>query len=400
MINALIVDDEENIVKLVAHWAKKAGLNPQGFTNPLEAVEAFEKGDFKVVITDLKMPGMDGHKLVRKVKSIAPDTEIIIITGHGDLEDAIDAMRQDVYDFIRKPFLAKELTQSIEQAVDKIILREENKRLLHDLKDMNKTLEKQVEERTMELTLKNKELEKLDDLKSKFIACVSHELRTPLTQVDSGMFVLNTILEKKADESEKKLLHIIQMGIKRLNSVVQHMTKILQAEYRDGLLSQENISINKLLEEVFKEVSYFAGLRKQNLDCRLPEKEIFFKGDKGKLMDIFVNICMNAVKFTPDGGKISISLEDAVSSFRAVIKDNGIGFTEEERLHIFKRFYEAGDVMYHSSGTFQFKAGGLGLGLSIAKLFAEMQGGKIIAESEGPGKGSIFTVEFPYCHES
>ncbi len=397
--NALVVDDEENIVKLVTHWARKVGLNPFGFMDPLEALEAFERGDYKLVITDLKMPGMSGHELLRKVKAIAPDTEVIIITGHGDIEDAIDAMRQEVYDFIRKPFLAKDLTQCIERAVDKIILKEDNKRLFRDLKEMNQSLEQQVEKRTEELTQKNKELEKLDVLKSKFIACVSHELRTPLTQIDSGMFVLKTLLGEKATEVQSKLINIIDVGSKRLNSVVQHMTKILQGEYKDGLLRKERISINALVKEVWSEASYFAGLRKQDLLYNLPDREIFFDGDKEKLTDIFLNLCMNAIKFTPDGGNISISLTNTGSSFKVIVKDNGIGLSAEDQLHIFKKFYEAGDVMFHSSGTFQFKAGGLGLGLSIAKLFSEMHGGEIKVESDGEDKGSTFIVELPLHSE-
>ena len=397
--NVLVVDDEENIVKLVTHWARKVGLNPFGFMNPIEAVEAFEKGDFRLVITDLKMPGMSGQELLRKVKAISPETEIIIITGHGDIEDAIDAMRQDVYDFIRKPFLAKDLTQCLERAVDKIILKEDNRRLFRDLREMNRSLEQQVEKRTEELTLKNKELEKLDVLKSKFIACVSHELRTPLTQIDSGMFVLKTILDKKASEAQSKLINIIDVGSKRLNAVVQHMTKILQGEYKDGLLNKEKFSVNELVKEVWSETSYFAGLRKQNLLYHLPDHEVLFDGDREKLTDIFLNLCMNAIKFTPDGGDISISLKNSGSSFKFIVKDNGIGLSDDDQLHIFKKFYEAGDLMFHSSGTFQFKAGGLGLGLSIAKLFSEMHGGEIRVESEGEGKGSTFTVELPLRSE-
>ena len=395
-MNVLVVDDEENIVKLVAHWAQKIGLKPQGFTNPLEALEAFGKEDFQIVVTDLKMPQMDGHQLLRKVKAQKPDVEIVIITGHGDIEDAIDAMRQDVYDFIRKPFLSKELIQCLERVVDKILLKEENKRLLRELKEMNKNLEGQVEERTKELVIKNRELEKLDELKSKFIACVSHELRTPLTQIDSGLFVLNSIRSGGHDDSEKKLLQIIQMGSKRLNGVIQHMTKILQAEYKDGeLLKREHLSVHKLLETVHKEVSYFADLRKQTIRYEFPKKEIYFHGDKEKLRDVFLNLCMNAIKFTPDGGEIRLILEGGEDSFRVLVQDNGIGLSEDDQLHIFKKFYEAGDVMFHSSGTFQFKAGGLGLGLSIAKLFTEMHGGTLTVESAGKDKGSVFVAIFP-----
>lgn len=395
-MNVLVVDDEENIVKLVTHWAQKIDLKPQGFTNPLEALNAFEKGNFQIVITDLKMPQMDGHQLLRKVKAQKPDVEIIIITGHGDIEDAIDAMRQDVYDFIRKPFLSKELIQCLQRVVDKILLKEENKRLLQELKEMNKSLERQVEERTKELVLKNRELEKLDELKSKFIACVSHELRTPLTQIDSGLFVLHSIRSGGQDDSERKLLQIVQTGSKRLNGVIQHMTKILQAEYADGeLLKREHLSVHKLLEAVYKEVVYFADLRKQTFRYECPETEIYFYGDKEKLRDIFLNLCMNAIKFTPDGGEIRLILEGGANAFRVLVRDNGIGLNEDDQLHIFKKFYEAGDVMFHSSGTFQFKAGGLGLGLSIAKLFTEMHGGTLTVESAGKDKGCVFIAIFP-----
>ncbi len=395
MLNILIVDDEANIVKLVSHWAEKIGLKAWGFTDPIEAMKTFKKEDFQLVITDLKMPGMSGYELLKQVKSHSADIEVIIITGHGDLEDAIDAMHQDAYDFIKKPFVAKDLTQCMGRVIDKIILKEDNKHLLHDLRKMNQSLEAQVEKRTKELILKNRELGKLDELKSKFIACVSHELRTPLTQIDSGMYVLTSLLAKKTNESENKLLQIVQSGTRRLNSVIKNMTKILQAEYREGLLNKERVFVNKLVKEVCSELSCFVELRKQKMQCHLPEREICFEADEGKIRDILLNLCMNAVKFTPDGGELSVSLEDAANSFRFIIQDNGIGLSEEDKLHIFKRFYEAGDLMYHSSGTYQFKAGGLGLGLSIAKLFTEMHGGKISVESEGVNKGSTFIVELP-----
>ncbi len=239
-----------------------------------------------------------------------------------------------------------------------------------------------------------KELEKLDELKSKFINTISHEMRTPLSKIIGGMDLLEDFLDEKGGDIEKKLFSIIKSGSERLHYIADDMLRIVKAEFQCPILIKEKTSINELVSKVFMEAEYFAGLRKQAMSCALTGEDVWFEGDRGKLHDVLMNLTMNAIKFTPDGGEISISLEQDKDSFRIKIEDSGIGVGDEEKLHIFKKFYGAGNIDHHSTGTFQFNSKGMGLGLPIAKHFVEMHGGKIRVESEGKDKGSAFILEF------
>ncbi len=384
----LIVDDEAKMRELARIFLEDEGFVVLEAGDGMEALEKCKENKPELVLLDIKMPGMDGVQALKIIKKNYPETEVVMVTAVGELETALSCIREGAFGYQLKPVNFEVMLMEAARAL-------EHRRLVLENKEYLAGLEKKVEEKTRELTLKNRELEKMDELKSKFIDCISHELRTPLTQIIGCISVLKMYLQERNIELEENLLRIIQGGTDRLNRVIADMVKVLQAEFKEGLLNKNRVLVNELVQMICSRASFFAKIRKQQLEYLLPERKIYFEADEGKFTDILVNLCMNAIKFTPNGGKIFVLLEDAGNSFRVTVKDSGIGISADEKLHIFKKFYEAGDSLTHSTGTYQFKSGGLGLGLSIAKLFTEMHGGEIQVKSPGKDQGSAFTVEFP-----
>ena len=182
------------------------------------------------------------------------------------------------------------------------------------------------------------------------------------------------------------------------------------------------VDVNALIRSAILELHYFFTLRKQGITTKLDDALPVMRGDQTRLTQLFSNILVNAIKFTPDGGVIQVEtslktverelvlpgLEESghlnickeqKQVIEIVITDNGIGISPEDQLNIFDKFYEAGNIEEHSSGKVAFKSRGAGLGLSISKGFVEMHGGRIWAESEGYDPlscpGSSFFIHLP-----
>jgi signal transduction histidine kinase len=187
-------------------------------------------------------------------------------------------------------------------------------------------------------------------------------------------------------------------------------------------LNFDQVDINTIIEAAIREVRYFFALRKQDVTTHLDLTLPLVRGDQTRLMQLLSNILGNAIKFTPDGGNISVSTTlkqfeknrpllgyDGISpydvgngplqSIEIVITDNGIGIDQEDQRRIFDKFYEAGNIEEHSTGKIAFKSRGAGLGLSIAKGIVEMHGGQLWVESPGYNAhtypGSSFFIHLP-----
>ncbi|GAB4434496.1 MAG: hypothetical protein Kow0031_16240 [Anaerolineae bacterium] len=244
-----------------------------------------------------------------------------------------------------------------------------------------------------EIETANTELRKLDELKSQFISMASHELRTPLIAIQGYVDLLREGNIGNPDE-QRKMLDTVSRNTHRLARIVTELLDISKIEENKLVLRQEPVDIGQIIAEVAEEQRPSLEKRSHTLAINVqPDMPPVF-GDHDRLAQVIINLLGNAIKYTPDGGKIRIvaGVEENQAHIRVI--DNGIGIKAQDIDRLFQRFATVGDVTKHKSGKDEFLAGGTGLGLSIIKGVVEAHDGRVWVESEY-GVGSTFHVTLP-----
>jgi len=265
-------------------------------------------------------------------------------------------------------------------------------------------------------------LARLNRMKDSFLGLASHELKTPLTVIMGYSELLLTDLKDQLTETTEEMIQNIAAAASRLDNIVKDMTDVSMIDQKQLELNLAQVDINSIVETTVRELRFFITLRKQEITTQLDKNLPLLLGDQTRLMQLLSNILGNAIKFTPDGGSISVktvlkyldrnaSIHEQggsgqfsmgkvqMKAIEIVISDNGIGINEEDHKRIFDKFFEAGNIEEHSSGKVAFKSRGAGLGLSIAKGIVEMHGGQLWVESPGfdpqTCPGSTFYILLP-----
>jgi signal transduction histidine kinase len=245
-------------------------------------------------------------------------------------------------------------------------------------------------------------LERLEKSKSDFIAVAAHELKTPLTLIEGYTAMLKeAIIQVNAKASQSSMyLKGINGGTRRLREIVDDMIDVSMIDNDLLSLTFQPIWVNRLLDLVRREVADTVKERKLKFIYHPFEgiDEMTF-GDGERLLQAFRNVITNAIKYTPDGGTISIDGRLLPGFIEIIVSDTGIGIDPEDHSLIFEKFGRLGEVMLHSSGKTKFKGGGPGLGLPITKGIIEAHGGTIWVESKGHDEincpGSTFHILLP-----
>jgi signal transduction histidine kinase len=259
------------------------------------------------------------------------------------------------------------------------------------LLNWNKTLEREVERKTAELqqsneslTSANVKLKELDRLKNEFLSMVSHELKTPLTAMKtSSEFLLEDTCDPKI---RKQMLALIVRNVDRQARLVDDLLDISRIESNRMKFNIEPVSLQEVLEHSLETIHRFSESKEISLVNDVPPSLPAVFADKDKLVQVFVNLLNNAVKFTPRGGEVTVRARETGDRVEVTVMDTGIGIDLSHIDHVFDKFYQI-------DSTSTRAAGGCGLGLAITKGLIEGMDGSIRAESE-PGTGSrfIFTL--------
>jgi signal transduction histidine kinase len=244
------------------------------------------------------------------------------------------------------------------------------------------------------------DLEKLDESKSNFVAVAAHELKTPLTLIDGYTSMLIDVIIKQNNNDLLVYTNGILNGSKRLRAIIEDMLDVSLLENNLLSLNYQPYWLNRIVEFVLLELSPISKGR--DISINIQEFEgyrLINYGDSEKLVQLFKNLLINAIKFTPDGGKIDLSGRKLPGFIEVLISDTGIGINLEDQTLIFEKFNRLGNIALHSSSKTNFKGGGPGLGLPIAKGIAETHGGSIWVESSGYSEtdfpGSTFHILLP-----
>jgi len=364
----LVVDDEEDIREVLQISLSDIGYEVLSAENGEEALDLFKAANPPVVLTDIKMPGMDGIELLRKIKYENPEAEVIMITGHGDMDLAIMSLKHEATDFITKPINVDALEIALKRAKDRIITR-------NKLKEYTENLERLVREKS----------ELQDHLSSLglMISTISHGIKGLLTGLDGGMYLIDSGLAKKNQENIKEGWEAVKLMVDRIRKMVLDI--LFYAKDRD--LEWEHIDASRFAEDIVSVVE--PKTKSHQIDFVLDFDPSLggFEIDQGFVHSALINILENAIDAcvkdkSKTSHKIIFGVRGDKNNIIFDVYDNGIGMDRETKGKIFTLFFSS----KASKGT--------GLGLFIANKIIRQHGGSIHVEST-PCRGSHFMVRIP-----
>lgn len=384
----LLIEDDSQDVELIQTYLGKS----KHFEITLESVDSLSlglsrlnEGEFDLILTDLSLPDEQGLDTFRQLYAQCPNVPIIILSGLDDEEVAVTALSLGAQDYLIKGlFNARQLTRAIRYAFERQQLRLE-------LKQQAELLEQRVLERTAELQQAKEALtvalaqeKELSELKSRIITTVSHEYRTPLTTIASSAELLENYRNKWDEAKQLKHFQRIRDTVKHMTNLVNDVLFLNQAEFEKLECNPVPLDLVTFFQEIIDEHQLVIGKKHDLIFISSGEgREIL--GDLKLLRQICTNLIDNAIKYSPDGGTVSLHL--ILEKTRVIFSclDQGIGIPVEDQQKLFKSFSRAINV-----GTI----GGTGLGLSIVQKCVNLCSGEIAVDSE-VGIGTKFTVTLP-----
>ena len=238
-----------------------------------------------------------------------------------------------------------------------------------------------------ELELANEELQRLNQVKSEFVATVSHELRTPLAIIKEAIRLVLDEIPGRIVGEQRGILETGERNVERLGRIIDSLLSISKIEHHGLQMEERATSANGLIEDTVSDFSYLAEHKGVYLDCELPSDDIIVRIDPDKVREVLVNLISNGLKFTPPGGRVRVVCWQEDSEILVAVSDTGRGISERDMPRLFEKFTQFG----RQEGPGEQ---GTGLGLAICKGLVALWGGRIWAESE-LGEGSTFTFTLP-----
>ncbi|HSL43106.1 MAG TPA: ATP-binding protein [Anaerolineales bacterium] len=250
----------------------------------------------------------------------------------------------------------------------------------------------------------NKVLRQLDRNKLEFILIAAHELRTPLTVLNGYVNVLRSFPETSNNTALAEVTDGILKGTNRMHKVVNMMLDLTRIGSETWKVASVPVPLERIIDDLVRDFQRAADERSIQITVMHAEDAPEIKGDPEMIQKALYQLIVNAIKYTPDGGKIMITtrptvMEDNSPCVEIAVRDRGIGLDAEHHDLIFEKFYQVGDVALHSSGKTTFKGGGPGLGLALVRGVANAHGGRVWVESAGHDEvsftGSTFYLLLP-----
>jgi K+-sensing histidine kinase KdpD len=243
------------------------------------------------------------------------------------------------------------------------------------------------------LQTERKQLQALQSRRDEMLDVVTHEIRTPLNVVQSASELLASSIELEPADREEMRKTLLK-GVRRVTTLIQSLRQAVATKLPELPLDSRAVDLQVLIAELHRELSAPLATRHLTFKIVASNTNTSVQGDRELLRIALRNLLANAIRFTADGGSISVHLEEDLGLMKVSVIDTGIGIPAEHQRAIFEKFYEVGSAMTHSSGTYEFKSGGLGLGLPTVQAIVTAHRGELTVSSV-PGKGSRFTISLP-----
>ncbi len=360
----LIVDDEESQMEALRDTLSERGFDAVGHTSPHAAIKVLEVQDFDILLTDLMMPGMDGISLLRAAQAIRPLLVGVVMTGHGTIGTAVEAMQGGAHDYILKPFKLSAVLPVLARAV-----------AVRDLRVRNAALQRRVDERTRELEAANRDLEA-------FAASVSHDLLAPLRAIRGFSEIVEKDFSEHLPQDGRTLLSRVTGSARRMEDLIRDLLQF--SRWGRWPLNKRPVYVGALVTTIVDELR--AQQPSRRVEVRLGDLPDAV-ADPSLLRQVFVNLLSNAFKFTQHvaGAVVDVGGRREGDETVYFVRDNGAGFDMRFAGKLFGVFQRL-----HHEREFE----GTGVGLSTVHRIVERHGGRIWAEGQ-VGEGATFHISLP-----
>jgi signal transduction histidine kinase len=370
----LVVDDEPASVRTVQRTLADLCRVLTAASGP-EGLRMLEAESVALIIADHRMPEMTGTEFLARTATLHPDAIRVLLTGYTDMDTVVGAINTgQVYYYLTKPWEARELQLVVQRGIERYEAEQERQRLLRELEQACARARREAEQ------------------KGRLLTMAAHELGTPLHVLLNALDLLS-MLDLPA--SAEPWLRTAQRNTDWLARGLAQMSTAARAR-TDGLrLRPAPLQLAGLWTSVCDELRAHMSTRDLTLTAQVADGLPIIEADATWLHHALMGVVSNAIRFTPDGGSVTITATAAADRVTLSVRDTGIGIDPAHVEEIFEPFSAAGgDPFLHASGSLAFGVRGLGLGLAIARAVVTLHGGTISVVST-PQVGSCFTIELP-----
>ena len=419
-LSILLVDDDEVDRLSVGRALKKAGVTAKlaevkngaealslletwknnllsvSKTNLFSDAVAHPKSRLDLILLDYRLPDIDGLQLIADIRALNLNLPLIVLTGQGDENIAVEIMKAGAADYLAKSKIEPNtLAKAIDGAI-RIHQAEQAAKLANQrLRATNELLvikNQELEKQQQQIKRQNIQLQKAYNLKSEFLATMSHELRTPMNAIMGFSQLLLRQYPDPLSDQQQNLVRRIFNNSKSLLDMINEMLDFSKIEVGKLKPMPQKFNLGDLIDLTVEELRSLAVQKQLNLRTQIELEDSFLFQDSQFVKRTLVNLISNAIKFT-ESGEVSVKAWEIDRGQIAIaVCDTGIGIASEDRDKIFEAFRQADQSFTrHHSGT--------GLGLAITQSLVKMMKGKILLQSE-LGSGSTFTIEIPRRYDA
>jgi signal transduction histidine kinase len=363
----LVVEDDPGMREGCRRALAPSGYDVHVASSLTSGLELMSTERYDLYLLDVMLPNGSGFDLLNWILNKDPNAICIIITSFSTIEMAVKATRRGAYNLLSKPFTSDELLMAVQQGL-------ERRRL------------KAIEQAARELAQAKEELERLDKVKSQLMLKVAHELRAPTAAVQS---YINLILSDYISGEElKPTLQRVQERLHEMLDLTADLLELSHLKQAGARLAAEASpqDVARMLEDVRDPLQEQARAKKLDFEVKILDRPTLV-ANREDLRQLWNNLISNAIKYTPEGGRVTATLRADQEKITGVVEDTGIGIAEKDLPNLFQEFFRTDEA--RSSGE-----PGTGLGLSIVKQIVDSYGGEIQVTST-PGQGSRFAFILP-----
>jgi signal transduction histidine kinase len=369
-VHFLLVDDlEENLLSLEA-LLRRDGLSLLKARSGDEALELLLRHEVALALVDVQMPGLNGFELAELMRGNERTRRVPIIfvtAGSADMQRRFQGYEAGAVDFIHKPIEPDILRSKAEVFFELFRQRQ------------------QIASQRDALQAQSEALQAADQRKDVFLATLAHELRNPLAPLRHGLDILRISPNSPdgaeiRDMMERQLIHLI-----RLVDDLLDVSRVRQGKIE---LRKQKIEAADAIRSAMETSRPLIEAAGHTLDTDIAKEPIWLEADLTRLSQVVSNLLNNAARYTPDHGRIALSLQREGEEAVIAVTDNGVGVAADRQAEIFQLFAQVDHRMERGRG-------GLGIGLALVKQLTDLHGGSVEVSSDGPGKGSTFKVRLP-----
>ena len=360
----LVADDNPNNVQIIALLLRELKYKIIIAINGEAAVDLVDRARPDLILMDVMMPGMDGFEACEIIK-IKPENEnipVIFLTALSEKVNIVKGFEVGGVDYITKPFNKEELISRIRTHLELKFARDKMQQMTNHLVELN-------------------------SIKDKMFSVIGHDLRSPLGSIKMTLdFLRSNVGQQYKIEDYQKTINTLAQTTDEVFGLLENLLGWAKSQSGNLSVVPENIKVNDLVHSVYLLHKGNLTLKKLNFENNV-SNSIVVCADMNMLKTVLRNLISNAIKFTPEGGTITVSSNQTTKTTNIIVSDNGVGISPET---MSKLFDERQYVTTYGTN----KESGSGLGLILCQSFAKRNNGRLIVESK-PGEGSSFTIELP-----